>query len=157
MSVISSKIQLHIEQSLAFSGLAILEQRLMFYLRPDLWVAAHNVASDSNWGAVENYLAGLSPRVKVFEVRFEGRGDSWARVAARSDDRLADRIGWITGLEVLELREYQAEERTDGPAKRQDVQAQEEIPAWPCAARTEALERRGERDKHAKTAQTRSS
>jgi hypothetical protein len=135
--MINSKVQLHIQQSLSFSGLVVLEKTLMLYLRPDLWVAGHE--TDLHWAPIENYLRGLSPRVKVFEVRFEGRG-SWARVAARSDDQLAERATWITGLAVLEIREYKADEPAAGTVYRRPV---DEIPDYPCQARTDALAKRG--------------
>jgi hypothetical protein len=143
MAVISSKIQLHIEQSLAFSGLVILEQQLMFRLRPDLWSAAHEL--NCNWTPIENYIAGLSPSVKLFEVRFEGRGN-WARVAARSSNRLAERVTMITGLVVEKMRNFRAEESTAGTRQGPALAAVDVPPPYPCQARKDWFERRGLQD-----------
>jgi hypothetical protein len=113
-------------------------------------------AQDFSWASVKKYVESF-PKVLLLEVQFADSENEWLPLVACSDHELANRIRWLTGREVAAVRPYQAEERTAEPAARLTAQAQDEIPAWPCAARTEALEKRGERDRYADTSRTRSS
>jgi len=136
----NGKIQRSIDEGLAFSGFTVLYRKIMFELRPDLWSSQLNAASDFVWTEIENYIASR-PRVTIYEVRFVGSEDEWVPVAARSEDSLADRVGWLTGMDVAAVRPFIPGRRV-ATAPRAPA-ADDEIPDWPSQARTEALEKAG--------------
>ena len=140
---ISGKIQRATDEALAFAGLIVLGRQILFTLRRDLWSSPGNIASDYVWSEIQKYVESI-PGVKLYEVTFTGAESEWVPVAARSEESLADRIGWITGQHVAELREYHpvrvAEEKKHRAAEP------EPLPDYPCAERTRILAERAERD-----------
>lgn len=140
----NGKIERCINEGFAFTGVVILDRQILFTLRRDLWSSPLNTASDFVWAEIQKYLESL-PRVKLYEVRFVESEHEWVPVAARSDHALADRVRWLTGMDVAAVRDFRP-----GPhvaeAKARRAPAPEPIPEYPCVARTEALEKAGLRE-----------
>ncbi|MDY0012844.1 MAG: hypothetical protein RBS40_08140 [Rhodocyclaceae bacterium] len=80
--------------SLATTGLAIMNPRIAYELRPDLWASLQDCAIDFS----RKFEAA---NVHRLVATFEGYGP--VKVLARSADNLAKRLEWIVGQKVLEL------------------------------------------------------
>ena len=98
----STKANLYIDQALAATGFAVIDSTAACILRPDLWSSGMEAAGD------------FSPRffrpidrigVRRYLGFLEGRGDRPVEILARSHDRLAMRIEWVTGLKLADLYE----------------------------------------------------
>ncbi len=137
-------------QSIAASGLAIMDHRIAYQLRPDCW------------GSLQDCFLTFRKHQEIagtlrMTATVEGFGS--VLVLTRSLDNLAKRIAWIVGRPVLDLREATPE---PAPAARPDVVRQqvnaketerqahvrklahEETPSHDCSRRREILAARAE-------------
>ena len=95
----STKGNLFITQSLAASGLAVLDSTIACLARPDLWNSGMEAAGDFS----SKFFHPIDrPGARRYQAHFEGKAGP-VEVLARSDDRLALRLEWITGLRVEQL------------------------------------------------------
>lgn len=99
----SNRIQTYVHQSLAGSGLAILDSQIMAKLRPDLWGANGGLEAAWEVNKFGDNLGTLGD-LRQFVVRIQGR-DREVVVVARSSEYLAMRIEWIVGESVLDVLE----------------------------------------------------
>ncbi|MCV2218895.1 hypothetical protein [Thauera sp. Sel9] len=147
------KSQTYAAQSIAASGIAIMDWRIALELRPDLWSSAQdchiNFISDQKLDGTHRLTATLEGHGKV-------------RVYARSLDLLEKRIEWIAGRRVIELKPAELEQ---APAPKPSVLhtqaadqeaariadlrkiAAQEPPAHDCSLRREILAARAELNK----------
>ena len=87
-------------QCVAASGIAVMDARIAFELRPDLW------ASDQDCFMTFRKAQKVEG-VQRLTVTFEGYGP--VLVLARSLDNLAKRLEWIVGRPVLDLKPAEPE------------------------------------------------
>jgi len=87
-------------QCVAASGIAVMDARIAFELRPDLW------ASDQDCFMTFRKAQKVEG-VQRLAVTFEGYGP--VLVLARSLDNLAKRLEWIVGRPVLALKPAEPE------------------------------------------------
>ena len=87
-------------QCIASSGIAVMQHRIAYELRPDLW------ASDQDCFMTFRKTQNVEG-VQRLTVTFEGYGP--VLVLARSLDNLAQRLQWIVGRPVLNLKPAEAE------------------------------------------------
>lgn len=99
-----SKFSKYIDDSLASSGFVVINASVAYTMRSDLWSTGLECGHEFVNGSWRNRLAYITG-LKKFHIRLPGvRG--LVDVYSRSEDHLARRITWITGLEVLDfLRE----------------------------------------------------
>ena len=137
-------------QCLSGSGFAILDSRIAWQLRPDLWASGQDCAM-SGW-AIE------VPGTVRISVEIAGYGR--VRILTRSTDNLARRIEWIVGAKVEHLEEVsEAEKPSDhqvewrsAVAARAEAErleklralAAQELPSHECHLRKEILRAREE-------------
>ena len=100
-------------QCVASSGIAVMDPRIAYELRPDLW------ASDQDCFMTFRKAQKVEG-VQRLTVTFEGYGP--VLVVARSLDNLAKRLEWIVGRPVLDLKPAEAEGL---PAVRTDFNQRE--------------------------------
>lgn len=96
----SSRSVSYARQCLAASGFAILDPRIAYELRPDLWASGQDCAITFSRKQV---LEGTQRIVATVE------GVGQVVVAARSLDNLAQRLEWIIGRKVSDIRPVVAE------------------------------------------------
>jgi hypothetical protein len=101
----STKANIYIDQSLAACGFAVLDSTIACTLRPDLWHSGMEAAGDFSPRFFQP-----SGRVGVTRYKgfFEGREDRPIEILARSSDRLALRVEWVTGAKLTDLYEVVA-------------------------------------------------
>ena len=87
-------------QCIAASGIAVMQPRIAYELRPDLW------ASDQDCFMTFRKAQNVEG-VQRMTVTFEGYGP--VLVLARSLDNLEQRLQWIVGRPVLELKPAEPE------------------------------------------------
>ena len=87
-------------QCIASSGIAVMQPRIAYELRPDLW------ASDQDCFMTFRKAQNVEG-VQRMTVTFEGYGP--VLVLARSLDNLEQRLQWIVGRPVLNLKPAEAE------------------------------------------------
>ena len=87
-------------QCIAASGIAVMQPRIAYELRPDLW------ASDQDCFMTFRKAQNVEG-VQRMTVTFEGYGP--VLVLARSLDNLEQRLQWIVGRPVLNLKPAEAE------------------------------------------------
>lgn len=137
-------------QCLAASGIAIMDPRIAYELRPDMWASLQDCAITFR----KNQKA---DRVLRMTATLEGLGP--VLVLTRSLDQLAQRLEWIVGRTVRELKpadpEAPATERPNllhKEAKAKETErmeqvrklATEEPPSHDCSRRREILAARRE-------------
>jgi hypothetical protein len=103
----------YFHQSIAASGLAVMDSRIAWELRPDLWSGAQ----DCGISFRKNQKA---DGVQRMTATFEGFGP--VLVFARSLDNLAKRLEWIVGRPVQELKPADPDAQ---PAVRTDFNQRE--------------------------------
>ncbi len=154
----TSKVAKYITESLATCGLAILNSRHAFRLRPDIWPTASECSCDWNHttttSALSSFLAQRGAQLFSATIR-----DQTVFVVAWSEKVLARRLEWITGahitqVAVIELGRLNPPKAPapDTPLekerKRQRLRleqlAAQEPPAHDCSRRTEILRARRE-------------
>ena len=143
----NSNVERYAIESLAHTGLVILNHKVAFGLRQDIWAS-----STPCWGDfaaaqrdLYQFLGALQPKVFLTEVRLVD-GRDWLLVAYRSDRNLAERIVWILGQPVSALREHHREQAA--PAKR-PAPADDGPPSHACEARRSWFAARGLSDPEA--------
>ena len=99
----STKTKQYAIQSLAACGFAVMRSTVAWQLRPDIWSSAQECGMDFSRIDVE----GAQP----ISVTLAGIGI--VPVLARSLDRLAERIEWITGHQVLKVEAGQTASPTN--------------------------------------------
>lgn len=87
----------YVAESLAASGLAVISGPIAASLRPDLWRAGTEAGMDLARLKVAN-----RPGVARYSVQFEGLNRP-VEVLARSADRLALRLEWLTGYRATDI------------------------------------------------------
>ena len=103
--------------SLASCGLAVIDSELACLSRPDWWHTGLAAAADFS----PRYFKPIDrPGVQRYSVLFEGR-TNFVEVLARSDDRLALRLEWLTGLKVESI--YAKDELNRKPVSAQAAAA----------------------------------
>lgn len=130
------------DDSLTTTGFAVIDSTIARRLRPDLWASGFNAASDFSKDPAKLTAIGERRGAAMYECAVEGRAERLL-VLAVSMDMLANRIGWITGLRVTAITPYVRQVAGADPARTIDG---EEIPAYPCAKRTEMLAKLGMKD-----------
>jgi hypothetical protein len=145
MNTIGARVGAFTIESLASNGIAILSAQIAFESRPDIWASPFTAGNDftSAIPRLEEFIEQL--RVRRFRATFEDAPLEPVKVIARSDDRLAERILWLTGRAVLAIEEvdrlYEAK-MEPAPAVPATVDG-EPIPPYPCLRRTEMLAKLG--------------
>lgn len=129
-----SNAQKYVTESLAASGLAVISGQVACTLRPDLW-SAGTTAGMELAKLRTDYLLGVGR----FTVQLDGLNRP-VTVLARSDDRLALRLQWLTGMAVLDIGEVAA------------AKAPQAMPTQP-PARAPAKDPRGDQFADVKTAE----
>lgn len=145
----NTKFAEYVVRQLAATGFAVIDHVIARELTHDLlWATANNNLGDFTQaeGKLEQFLRSL-PGVDLCEVRFVG-DEAWRVVAFRSDEALPDRILWITGRNVAAVRAYDRPHsaRNAENAKKRPTASDDEPPPYPCMARTEWFEQRGQAD-----------
>ena len=112
-----SKANRYVTESLFASGLAVIDTSIACSMRPDLWHSGLETAGDFSPG---HYHPIDRPGVLHFTIKFEGR-ERMVEVLARSDDRLALRLEWLTGLKVESI--YAKDELNRKPVSAQAAAA----------------------------------
>ncbi len=87
-------------QCLASSGVAIMDPRIAYELRPDMWASLQDCAITFRKQQKED-------RVQHMTATLEGLGP--VLVLTRSVDQLAQRLEWIVGRAVLDLKPAEPE------------------------------------------------
>ncbi len=87
-------------QCLAASGIAIMDPRIAYELRPDMWASLQDCA-------ITFRKKQKADRVLRMTATLEGIGP--VLVLARSLDQLAQRLEWVIGRAVLDLKPAEAE------------------------------------------------
>ena len=135
-------------QCIAASGLAVMEPRIAFQLRTDLWSGLQDCAITFR---LQQRLEGTKRLVVTFPT--------WGRVEvyARSLNNLEQRLEWIVGERPTEIAEWQPERPEVTPeqaarreANRKEIErlaelrniATQEPPSHDCHRRREILEAR---------------
>lgn len=95
-----SRVEQYTIQGLAHAGFVILDSQTAVTLREDLWGRNGGMEAAFDFGRATNFLNGIQG-VRRFTARIKGRRD--CQVLARGVAHLAQRIEWVTGLQVLEL------------------------------------------------------
>lgn len=147
MSTITKR---YVAQCLAGSGFAVLDSRIAWQLRPDLWASGQDCAM-SGWAIDVPGTVRMSAEIAGY-----GR----VRILARSADNLAQRIEWIVGAKVEHLEAVsEAEKPSDDQAAWQSAVAAraeaerleklralaaQEVPGHECHLRKEILRAREE-------------
>jgi hypothetical protein len=105
-------------QSIAASGIAVMDSRIAWELRPDLWSGAQDCFMDFRRNQKPDGVQRLT-------ATFEGIGQ--VLVLARSMDNLEKRLEWIVGRPVLALKpaESEATPAVTEDFTRRDVNAKE--------------------------------
>ena len=96
----TSRSTWYTHQCVAASGIAVMDSRIAYELRPDLW------ASDQDCFMTFRKAQKVEG-VQRLTVTFEGYGP--VLVVARSLDNLAKRLEWIVGRPVLALKPAEPE------------------------------------------------
>lgn len=98
----STKANLYLDQALAATGFAVIDSTIACTLRPDLWSSGMEAAGDFS-----PTFFRPTDRIGVRRYRgyLEGREDRPVEILARSHDRLAMRVEWITGMKLVDLYE----------------------------------------------------
>lgn len=137
-------------QCLAGSGLAVMDSRIAWQLRPDLWSTGHDCACD-RWSTT------TAEGATRYLAHMNGLGP--VHVLARSRDQLEQRLEWITGRRVSDVspvQEKPAQEAANNAqafaAKVRETErlntlrklAAQELPAHECHTRREILRARAE-------------
>lgn len=137
-------------QCLAASGIAIMDPRIAYELRPDMWASLQDCA-------ITFRKKQKADRVLRMTATLEGFGP--VLVLARSLDQLAQRLEWVIGRPVLDLKlaesEAPAAERPNLLHKQANAKeaermeqvrklATEEPPSHDCSRRREILAARRE-------------
>lgn len=95
-----SKVQKYAIEALASSGFAVLNSKVAYTMRPDLW-------SDALGASIDLGDKSLPAKLNAFGcLRYLARLDGiegTVKVLARSGDDLAKRIGQVTGFRVVSL------------------------------------------------------
>lgn len=145
-----SKSHTYAAQSLAASGLAVMNWHIALELRPDLWAGAQDCRLTFQ---AKHEFAGTH----CLTATLEGYGD--VLVYARSLDLLESRIEWICGRRVLDLRptadeppplrhptllEREAAAKEDGRTAHLRELAAQDLPDHDCRLRDEILAARAE-------------
>lgn len=146
----SHRSEKYARQAIAASGLVILDPRIAFELRPDLWASAQDCRITFR-------------RAQKFEgthrvtAMIEGYGD--VLVCTRSLDTLEQRIQWVAGRRVLSVKPAEADAAPPlaVPPLHREAQSKEaerlaelkklaalEPPSHDCHARREILAARAE-------------
>lgn len=135
-------------QCLAASGVAIMDPRIAYELRPDMWASLQDCA-------ITFRKKQKADRVLRMTATLEGLGP--VLVLARSLDQLAQRLEWIVGRAVLDLKpaepEVSAAEQPNMLHKAANAKeaerleqvrklAAEDPPSHDCSRRREILEAR---------------
>lgn len=98
----STKANLYIDQALAATGFAVIDITIARILRPDLWPSGAEAA----WDFSPRFFRPIDRTgVRRYRGFLEGREDSPVEILARSHDRLAMRVEWVTGLKLTDLYE----------------------------------------------------
>lgn len=111
----TSRSTWYCHQSIAGSGIAIMDAQIAFELRPDLWASPQDCRMTFRKA---QSVAG----VKRVNATFAGGGLGTVLVLARSLDNLDKRLEWIVGLPVVNLTLAEPEVE---PAPRQDPMRRE--------------------------------
>lgn len=90
-----SRSETFIRQNIAAAGVAVLDPRIAYELRPDLWASQQDCVMTFRR---KQEVAGANRVIAVVA------GYGPVLVAARSMDNLAQRLEWITGKQVLEIQ-----------------------------------------------------
>lgn len=136
----NSKVSQYIVGQLAASGFAVIDHAIARELTHDsIWASAYNALTDFTQGRtkIREFLGTLG--MSMLEVKFAAR-DHWVLVGARSADRLAERIHWVTGLTVEGLRPFSP---VPPAAVQRGAAVEDEPPAHQCTARAEWFEKHG--------------
>lgn len=147
----STLTQRYASQCMAGAGFAIMDSRLAWQLRPDLWASAQDCALSGGW---KQDMPGASR----MQADIEGLG--LVAVLTRSADNLAQRIEWVTGAKVKDVQEAPAAEdqpkassqswqehakrAADEKLARLRELAAQEPPSHDCHVRREILRARNE-------------
>lgn len=153
----NSSVGRYITEALASSGLAVLDSRHAYRLRPDIWPTAVQCGCD--WTEALPKLGNFLQQrgVKPFRAAIGGQT---AHVAAWTKKDLAQRLTWITGAHVarvaaIELGQLDppktapaaptsfVDEKMKKRLRREQLAAQEP-PAHDCPLRHEILKARDE-------------
>lgn len=147
----STLTQRYAAQCMAGAGFAVMDSRIAWQLRPDLWATGEDCAMSGGWKTSE-----VSGTTRL-QVNIAGYG--LVLVLARSTDNLAQRIEWIVGAKAQDIQEAPAvgmQTKTPSPLeemawklaaqkldKLKELAAQEP-PAHDCHLRKEILRARQE-------------
>lgn len=148
----------YLVQALGATGFCVLDTRIAFELRPDLFASQQEALAT---------LREPNPPIRgVHRVTAEISGFGKVLVLTRSMDRLAERISWVTGREVVSVGMAPPRPKaeatptaatTAGAEARQRREklralAAEDLPAHECVRRKEILDARAEieGDRHAR-------
>ena len=137
-------------QCLASSGLAVMDSRIAWQLRPDLWSTGHDCACD-------RWTTTTADGATRYTVHMDGLGA--VHVLARSRDQLEQRLEWITGRNVTDVSPFQEKPVLESSNNGQAFAAQmreterldklrtlaaQELPTHECHTRREILRARAE-------------
>ena len=109
----TSRSTWYTHQCVAASGIAVMDSRIAYELRPDLW------ASDQDCFMTFRKAQKVEG-VQRLTVTFEGYGH--VLVVARSLDNLAKRLEWIVGRPVLALKPAEPEAPPTAPTDFNRIQ-----------------------------------
>lgn len=137
----NGKTERYIIEQLAFTGFCLLDSKIAYELRRDIWATVFNARGDFVRGEILKFLSGL-PGVMLLEIQLEG-SDGWAIVAFRSQGALMERIEQITGFKAIGMRPLT--ELRPMPAAVVDSDPNP-LPNYPCVERTERLLAAGIKD-----------
>lgn len=137
------KVLNYIDDALTATGFAVVDTTIAFRMRRDLWATPFSCASDFSRDMSMMLAIGARRGAALYQCAVEGQAQR-VPVLAVSLDMLAQRIAWITGLRLTAITPYAAEATVvEGAPTAVDG---EEIPAYPCAKRTEMLAKLGIKD-----------
>lgn len=144
------KANIYASQCLAASGLAVMDSRIAWPLRPDLWSSGQDCACD-------RWIMTTAEGATRYLAHMDGLGA--VHVLARSRDQLEQRLEWITGRRVADVSpapEKPAQEATNNAqafaAHMRETErmntlralAAQELPTHECHTRREILRARAE-------------
>lgn len=101
-----SNAERYVTEGLAHAGFAVISGEVAFTLRPDLWSTGVDAGMQ-----LARLRSGARHRVARYTVQFDGLNRP-VEVLARSIDRLALRLEWVTGMAVVDIADLQAAIKT---------------------------------------------
>ncbi len=140
----STRIETYLRDALLGGGLAVLDHRLAYRLASHRWPTNRDCATDFSAAAAMLPQMARDAAGHIFHAWFDPHGEP-ALVAARSANKLEERIEWVTGERVFRLVEV-ADVETPRVTPHGFVEPQpptgptETLPAHECERRRVMLE-----------------